>query len=136
MIETIKICFCVISFCIVCNGTNLEYTFDGRSFNFDSWQEGNNGFQCHRDKRYILLCKHRWDTITNELGDCGSSMPFITSANGTNTIMFSIIGFETITIGAILLYIHRKPKIVAKERAEVEKCLKSNAEISVSFLND
>ena len=133
MIATIIICFCVISVCIVCNSTNVEYSFDGRSFNFDSWQEGSNGFQCHRDDRYILLCKHRWDTITNELGDCEASMPFITSANGTNTILFSIIGFETITLGVLLLYIHRKPKIVAKERAEVEKCLKSNAESSVEF---
>ena len=133
MIATIIIWFCVISFCIVCNSTNLEYSFDGRSFNFDSWQEGSNGFQCHRDDQYILMCKHRWDTITNELGDCEASMPFVTSANGTNTILFAIIGFETITIGALLLYIHRKPKIVAKERAEVEKCLKSNAKSSVEF---
>ena len=133
MIETFIIGFYVISFCIACNSTNLEYSFDGRSFNFDSWREGNNGFQCHRDDRYILLCKHRVDTITNELGGCDSSMPFTTSANGTNTIMFSIIGLETITIGALLLYIHRKPKIVAKERAEVEKCLKSNAKSSVEL---
>ena len=133
MIETIKICFCVISFCIVCNSTNLEYSFDGRSFNFDSWQEGSNGFQCHRDDRYILLCKHRWDTITNELEDCETSRLFITSAKGTNTILFSIIGFETITLGVLLLYIHKKPKIVAEERAEVEKCLKSIAKTSVEF---
>ena len=133
MIQTIRICFCVISFCILCNSTNLEYSFDGRSFNFDSWQEGSNGFQCHRDDRYILLCKHRWDTITNELEDCETSRLFITSAKGTNTILFSIIGFETITLGVLLLYIHKKPKIVAEERAEVEKCLKSNAETSVEF---
>ena len=133
MIEPFIICLCVISLFIVCNSTNLEYSFDGRSFNFDSWQEGNHGFQCNRDDRYILLCKHRWDTITNELGGCDSSKPFTTSANGTNAIMFSIIALETITIGALLLYIHRKPEIVAKERAEVEKCLKNNAKNSVGL---
>ena len=130
MIKILTISIFVISFCLLCNGSNHDYSFDGSSFNFNAWQQSNNGFQCRRDDRYVIMCNLRWDTIMNELSNCEFGTAFMQCATGTNTVMFTLIGIETIAIGILLLYIYRKPKIDVKERAEVQKCLRETAKKS------
>ena len=106
----------IISFCSLCKSTNLANSFDGGSFNFTSGRQSNDGFQCSRDDMYAIMCKCRWDTVTDESRDCGLIILNMQCAKGTNSVMFTLIGIESMTIGLLLLYIYKKPKIDLKDR--------------------
>ena len=95
MIKILTISIFVISFCLLCNCSNHDYSFDGSSFNFNTWQQSNNGFQCRRDDRYVIMCNLRWDTIMNELSNCEFGTAFMQCATGTNTVMFTQIFYYT-----------------------------------------
>ena len=114
--------FWVISLFILCQGSNLDYSFNATGFNFSTWQQSNVGFQCSKDHRYVILCKYRWDTVTLELDECDLTLR-VQCAVGTNTTLFVLIVIEGIAIGVLVLYIYKKPNIDARERAALQNWL-------------
>ena len=123
MIRKFVASLCVISWCILCKANNYEYSFGEESFNFTSWQQSIDGFQCARDHQYVIMCKFRLDTTTDEIGDCELQSLAVQCAQGTMMVMFALIAIETITLGVLLLYIYKKPKIDAREREKIHKWL-------------
>ena len=119
----------LISFCELCKSSNHEYSFDGGSFDFTTWRQSNDGFQCSRDDLYVIMCKYRWDIVAQELGECELDTLNVQCAKGTNSVLFGLIGIEAITIGLLLFYIYKKPQIDARERAEIVNWLTKMSKI-------
>ena len=126
----------LISLCGLCKSTNLDYSFDGGSFDFSTWRQSNDGFQCSRDDLYVIMCKYRWDIVTQELGECELDTLNVQCAKGTNSVLLGLIGIEAITIGLLLLYIYKKPQIDAKERAEIVNWLTKMSKIQSNTHNN
>ena len=126
-----------LSFWGLCKSTNHDYSFVGGSFDFTTWRQSNDGFQCSRDNLYVIMCKYRWDIVTQELGECElDTLNAVQCAKGTNTVLFGLIGIEAITIGLLLFYIYKKPQIDAKERAEIVNWLTKMSKIQSNTNNN
>ena len=136
MMRTFIVSLWLISLCWLCKSTNLDYSFSGGSFNFATWRQSNDGFQCSRDDLYVIMCKYRWDIVTQELGECELDALNVQCAKGTESVMFGLIGIEAITIGLLLLYIYKKPQIDARERAELENWLIKMSKIQLNAQNN
>ena len=136
MMRTFIVSVLLISLCWLCKSTNLDYSFSGGSFNFATWRQSNDGFQCSRDDLYVIMCKYRWDIVTQELGECELDALNVQCAKGTESVMFGLIGIEAITIGLLLLYIYKKPQIDARERAELENWLIKMSKIQLNAQNN
>ena len=65
---------------------------------------------------YAVMCKFRWDTVTDESRDCELEILNVQCAKETNSVKFALIGIEAITIGLLLLYIYKISKIDLNER--------------------
>ena len=102
--------------CLGIDASNLEYAFHDNDFNFLSWRNSDDGFECHRDQHYLVTCKSRWTHILRDLDYCNTQC-----ASGGRAIFNAIIAIESITIAVLLLYIYRKPKIDEKERKDILK---------------
>ena len=102
---------------ILCQGSNLDYSFSAAGFNFSTWQQSNEGFQCTRDRTYVILCKYRWDTVVLDLDKCGLDNLRIDCAAGANATLLILIVIEGIAIGVLVLYIYKKPRIDAREKS-------------------
>ena len=83
-----------------------DYTFNETAFDFASWKESSEGFECPRIHRYTLLCKYRWDTINEELEACSG----IAGASAFQIMFICLIVIEAIAIGALMLYARRMRK--------------------------
>ena len=83
-----------------------DYTFNETAFDFASWKESSEGFECPRTHHYKILCKYRWDTINEELEACRG----IEGASGFQIMFIFLITIETIAIGALMLYAWRMRK--------------------------
>ena len=136
MMESFIVSVWLIFFCGLCKSTNLDYSFDGGSFDFTTWRQSNDGFQCSRDDLYVIMCKYRWDIVTQELGECELDTLNVQCAKGTNSVLLGLIGIEAITIGLLLFYIYKKPQIDAKERAEIVNWLTKMSKIQSNTHNN
>ena len=90
-------------------------------FNFSTWRDSDDGFDCGRDHQYLILCKHRWTRITSNLDYCS-----VQCAGGGKALLTAIVAVESITIVVLLLYIYRKPRIAEKERMDVQTLISRN----------
>ena len=116
-----KILFCFVLLILEINASNLNYVFDEDDFNFSTWRHSDDGFDCDRDHQYLILCKHRWTRITNNLDYCS-----VQCASGGKAILTAIVAVESITIVVLLLYIYRKPRIAEKERMDIQTLISRN----------
>ena len=101
--------------------SNMNYVFDENDFNFSTWRDSDDGFDCQRDHQYLILCKHRWTRITDNLDYCS-----VQCAGGGKALLTAIVAVESITIVVLLLYIYRKPRIAEKERIDVQTLISTN----------
>ena len=123
MSQVFMLSFYMVFRFILCQGSNLDYSFNAASFNFSAWQRSNEGFQCPRDNLYAILCKYGWDTVALELGDCAMGDIRLQCARTSNITLFILIVIEGIAIGVLVLYICKKPKIDARGRVELQNWL-------------
>ena len=117
MAQKLIISIYLVSFlCILCRSANLEYSFNGESFNFSTWQQGSEGFQCPRDHQYVILCQFRWDMVVMELAECETHSSFSQClSRGTSATLFTVIAIETIIIVALSLYVHKSRKLMKEK---------------------
>ena len=108
--------------CISCHSANLDYSFNGASFDFCNWQKGSEGFQCPNDNRYVILCQFRWDSIVKELAQCNLLGRFLSCAQGTSATLFAVIGIKAITIGMLSLYIRKKRRMMKEKEVVHGNC--------------
>ena len=116
-----KILFSFVLLVLEIEASNLNYAFDENDFNFSTWRDSDDGFDCGRDHQYLILCKHRWNRITSNLDYCS-----VQCASGGKAILTAIVVVESITIVVLLLYIYRKPRIAEKERMDVQTLISRN----------
>ena len=108
---------------ILCQGSNLDYSFNATGFNFSTWLQSNEGFQCTRDHTYMILCKYQWDTVVLDLDKCGLDNLRTDCAAGANPTLLVLIVIEGIAIGVLVLYIYKKPRIDAREKSLLQNWL-------------
>ena len=101
--------------CISCHSANLDYSFNGASFDFCTWQQGSEGFQCPNDNRYVILCELRWNMVVKELAQCNLLGSFLHCAQGTSATLLTIIAIESIAIGMLSLYIRKKRRMMKEK---------------------
>ena len=121
MSRATKILFSFVLLVLEIEASNLNYAFDENDFNFSTWRDSDDGFDCGRDHQYLILCKHRWTRITSNLDYCS-----VQCAGGGKALLTAIVAVETITIVVLLLYIYRKPRIAEKERMDVQSLISRN----------
>ena len=116
-----KILFGCVLLVLEIEASNMNYVFDENDFNFSTWRDSDDGFDCQRDHQYLILCKHRWTRITDNLDYCS-----VQCAGGGKALLTAIVAVESITIVVLLLYIYRKPRIAEKERMDVQTLISTN----------
>ena len=116
-----KILFGCVLLVLEIEASNMNYVFDENDFNFSTWRDSDDGFDCQRDHQYLILCKHRWTRITDNLDYCS-----VQCAGGGKALLTAIVAVESITIVVLLLYIYRKPRIAEKERIDVQTLISTN----------
>ena len=121
MTPATKILFGIVLLVSEIHESNLIYAFDENDFNFSTWRDSDDGFDWERDHQCLILCKHRWTRITDDLDYCS-----LQCASGGKGILTAIVAVESITIVVLLLYIYRKPRIAEKERMDVQTLISGN----------
>ena len=116
-----KILFGCVLLVLEIEASNMNYVFDENDFNFSTWRDSDDGFDCQRDHQYLILCKHRWTRITDNLDYCS-----VQCAGGGKALLTAIVAVESITIIVLILYIYRKPRIAEKERMDVQTLISTN----------
>ena len=116
MSPTIKILVSIVIFLLKVDVVSLYHVFHETNFTFSTWRDSDEGFNCAPDQTYVVMCRNRWSNIEMDMHQCSTQC-----ANGGKAVLTAIIIVESITIGALLIYAYRKPRIVEKEQVEIQK---------------
>ena len=116
MSTTINILVIVVILLVQFEVVSLYHTFHESNFTFSTWRDGDEGFNCAPNQEYVVMCRNRLHNIELDMHRCSSQC-----AHGGKAVLTAIIVVEAITIGALLIYAYRKPRIVEKEQVEIQK---------------
>ena len=119
MSPTIKILVSIAIFLLKVEVASLYHVFHERNFTFSTWRDSDEGFNCAPDQTYVVMCRNRWSNIEIDMHHCSTQC-----ANGGKAVLTAIIFVESITIGALLIYAYRKPRIVEKEQVKIRKWIR------------
>ena len=95
---------------------SLYHIFQESNFTFSTWRDSDEGFNCAPNQTYVVMCRNRWSNIEIDMHHCTTQC-----AHGGKAVLTAIIIVESITIGALLVYAYRKPRIVEKEQVKIQK---------------
>ena len=101
---------------------SLYHIFHESNFTFSTWRDSDEGFNCSPNQTYVVMCRNRWSNIEIDMHHCTTQC-----AHGGKAVLTAIIIVESITIGALLVYAYRKPRIVEKERVKIQKWITTMA---------
>ena len=98
------------------------HMFHETNFDFSSWRDSDEGFNCAPNQTYVVMCRNRWSNVEIDMRHCTTQC-----AHGGKAVLIAIIIVESITIGALLVYAYRKPRIVEKEQVKIQKWITNMA---------
>ena len=119
MSATINILVSIVILLVQVKFASLYHILHETNFTFSTWRDSDEGFNCAPDQTYVVMCRNRWSNIEIDMHHCSTQC-----ANGGKAVLTAIIFVESITIGALLIYAYRKPRIVEKEQVKIRKWIR------------
>ena len=119
MLATINILVSIVILLAQVEVASLYHILHETNFTFSTWRDSDEGFNCAPDQTYIVMCRNRWSNIEIDMHHCSTQC-----ANGGKAVLTAIIFVESITIGALLIYAYRKPRIIEKEQVKIRKWIR------------
>ena len=119
MSATINILVSIVILLVQVKVASLYHILHETNFTFSTWRDSDEGFNCAPDQTYVVMCRNRWSNIEMDMHQCSTQC-----ANGGKAVLTAIIFVESITIGALLIYAYRKPRIVEKEQVKIRKWIR------------
>ena len=119
MSATINILVSIVILSVQVKFASLYHILHETNFTFSTWRDSDEGFNCAPDQTYVVMCRNRWSNIEIDMHHCSTQC-----ANGGKAVLTAIIFVESITIGALLIYAYRKPRIVEKEQVKIRKWIR------------
>jgi len=119
MSATINILVSIVILLVQVKVASLYHILHETNFTFSTWRDSDEGFNCAPDQTYVVMCRNRWSNIEIDMHHCSTQC-----ANGGKAVLTAIIFVESITIGALLIYAYRKPRIVEKEQVKIQKWIR------------
>ena len=116
MSPTINILVSIVILMVQVKVASLYHIFHESNFTFSTWRDSDEGFNCAPNQEYVVMCRNRWHNIELDMHQCSTQC-----AHGGKAVLTAIIVVEAITIGALLIYTYRKPRIVEKEQVKIQK---------------